>query len=43
VLLEHGASVIEKDEEGRTAFQVALKEGKHEFMKLLSEHGERDL
>jgi len=45
VLLEHGATVIdsEEDNEGRTAFQVALDHGKHEFMKLLSEYGAKNL
>jgi len=43
VLLEHGASVIEGDNEGMTASQVALDYGEHEIMKLLSEHGDRSL
>jgi len=35
--------VIEEDENGRTAFQVALDRGNYESMKLLSEHGAKTL
>jgi len=43
VLLEHGATVTEEDNDGKTAYQIALDRGKHEIMKLLSEHGDGSL
>ncbi|KAH9037394.1 hypothetical protein EDB83DRAFT_2318587 [Lactarius deliciosus] len=39
LLLSYGANVDEKDEIGRTPFQVASSNGHHEMMKLLLEHG----
>ena len=39
MLLEHGANVGAKDNEGETAFQMASAVGYDEMMKLLLEHG----
>ena len=39
LLFSHGASVDEKDEEGRTSLQVAASEGHVEMTKLLLDHG----
>ena len=39
LLLSHGASVDEKDEQGRTPLQVASSEGHVEMTKLLLDHG----
>jgi ankyrin repeat protein len=41
MLLEHGANVGAKDNEGETAFQMASESavGRDEIMKLLLEHG----
>lgn len=38
-LLEHGADVEVKDNDGETALQCATDEGYDEIMKLLREHG----
>jgi ankyrin repeat protein len=40
VLLEYGANVGAKDNEGRTAFQIASAGRNDEIMKLLSEDSE---
>ena len=40
LLLSYGAKVDEKDNEGKTPFQIASAEGHHEIAKLLSEHVE---
>ena len=39
VLLEHGASVGEEDEDGSTPFQIASALGYSDIIGLLSEHG----
>ena len=41
VLLEHGADVGVKNDDGKTAFQLARGEEGTEIKKLLSEHGGR--
>lgn len=38
LLLEHGANVWEKDDEGRTSLDVASGEQREEIIKLLLEH-----
>src|SRR6266446_1772557 len=37
LLVEHGANLDAEDEEGKTALQVALKEGHHDIAKFLSD------
>ena len=39
VLLEHGADVEAKRNDGKTALQLAADEGYDEIVKLLREHG----
>ena len=39
LLLEHGANIHSKDNEDRTALQLALANGRDEIARLLSEHG----
>jgi ankyrin repeat protein len=39
LLLEHGADVEAKDNDGKTALQVAAEEGHDEVVELLREHG----
>jgi ankyrin repeat protein len=40
LLIEHGADVdFLEDDKGRTALQVALEKGYHDFAKWLSDHG----
>ena len=39
LLVEPGANLDAKDEEGRTAFHVAAEYGYHDIAKMLSSHG----
>jgi ankyrin repeat protein len=39
LLLDRGASADVKNKAGRTPLQVALEEGEHEVVEMLTEHG----
>ena len=39
LLLERGVDVAAKDDEGRTAYQIALRGGNYKIGQLLSGHG----
>jgi ankyrin repeat protein len=41
LLVEHGANIDAKNDEGMTAFQVASEYGYHDIAKLLSDHGSK--
>jgi ankyrin repeat protein len=39
LLVERGADVSAEDDEGRTAYQIALQEGRNEIAQLLAGYG----